>query len=131
MFFFYLFRISFFISDFEYIFFSLALEVSDNGLTPIVGAMKDKFLKYWERVPPVTIIANCLHPTYKKYYTVKMLRFYNNNLGLACGDEDPSVTKILEDMFNIYYNRRGDSSQQQSASASTSTRQGGRGRYNI
>ena len=83
------------------------MEESDASVTPIVQAMKDKFLKYWERVPPVTIIANCLHPTYKKFYAVKMLRIYNNNLGISSGDEDPHVTKMVEDMFNVYYARRG------------------------
>ena len=83
------------------------MEESDSTLAPIVQAMKDKFLKYWEHIPPVTIIANCLHPTYKKFYAVKMLRIYNNNLGISDGQEEAFVTKTIEDMFNLYYTRRG------------------------
>ena len=68
--------------------------------------MTDKFLKYWEHVPPITIIANCLHPTYKKFYAVRMLQKYNSNLGITSGDEDAIVSKAVEDMFNVYFARR-------------------------
>ena len=48
----------------------------DCSLTPIVEAMKEKFLKYWEDVPLLAIIANCLNPAYKKYYMIKVVERY-------------------------------------------------------
>jgi Domain of unknown function (DUF4413) len=42
------------------------IESLDSSLSPVVEAMKEKFLKYWEEVPVMIIIANCLHPSLKK-----------------------------------------------------------------
>ena len=46
----------------------------DSSLNPVIEAMTTKFLKYWEEVPAVMIIANCLHPEFKKKYTVRLLQ---------------------------------------------------------
>ena len=64
--------------------------------------MKDKFLKYWEEVPPVTIAANCLHPTYKKLYTVRMLRRYYRNLDITNTNIDQTVSQSIEGLFHAY-----------------------------
>jgi Domain of unknown function (DUF4413) len=42
------------------------IESLNSSLSPIVEAMKEKILKYWGEVPAVTIIANYLHPSFKK-----------------------------------------------------------------
>jgi hypothetical protein len=76
------------------------------SLVPILQAMKDKFLKYWEEVPAVTIIANYLHLSFKKKYTILMLQTYKNNLHLPYTEEEARVSSLLEDMFNIYNSRR-------------------------
>ncbi|KAJ4757075.1 Zinc finger BED domain-containing protein DAYSLEEPER [Rhynchospora pubera] len=68
--------------------------------------MTTKFLKYWEEVPLVTIIANCLNPNLNKMYTVKMLQRYKSNLGLSSHNEEARVNFALETMFNIYNTRR-------------------------
>ena len=78
------------------------IESLDSSLSPIVEAMKEKFLKYWEEVPAVTIIANCLHPSFKKKYTVRLLQRYKQNLHLRTNEEDNRVNSLLEEMFNIY-----------------------------
>jgi Domain of unknown function (DUF4413) len=52
------------------------IESLDSSLSPIVEAMKENFFKYWEEVPTVTIIANYLHPSFKKKYTVSLLQRY-------------------------------------------------------
>jgi hypothetical protein len=52
------------------------IESLDSSLSPIVEAMKENFLKYWEEVPAVTIIANYFHPSFKKKYTVRFLQRY-------------------------------------------------------
>ena len=78
----------------------------DSPLHPIVAAMKVKFLKYWEKVPLLTVLVDCLHPAYKKKFTVKILVAYKKNLKLNWRDEDPRVQKALDDMFAIYYERR-------------------------
>ena len=82
------------------------IETCDSPLEPIVAAMKEKFLKYWEEVPLVTIIANCLHPSFKKKFTVKMLQRYKHNLHLDHTMEEPRVNAALEEMFNLYNSRR-------------------------
>jgi Domain of unknown function (DUF4413) len=41
-------------------------ETHDKSLTPIVDAMKQKFLKYWEDISLLAIIASCLNPAYKE-----------------------------------------------------------------
>jgi Domain of unknown function (DUF4413) len=77
----------------------------NSSLVPILQAMKDKFLKYWEEVPVVIIIASCLHPSFKKKYTVLILQRYKNNLHLPYIEEEARVSSLLEDMFNIYNSR--------------------------
>jgi Domain of unknown function (DUF4413) len=76
------------------------------SLFTILQAMKDKFLKYWEEIPAVTIIASYLHPSFKMKYTVLMLQRYKNNLRLPYIDEEARVSSLLKDMFNIYNSRR-------------------------
>jgi hypothetical protein len=77
------------------------------SLVPILQAMKDKkILKYWEKVPAVTIIVSYLHPSFKKKYTILMLQIYKNNLRLPYTEEEARVSSLLEDMFNIYNSRR-------------------------
>jgi hypothetical protein len=63
----------FFYLIFFYIFFSQKvyremkdIESLDSSLSPIVETTKEKFLKCWEELPAVTIIVNCLHPSFKK-----------------------------------------------------------------
>lgn len=97
--------------------FLLDIEQTDPSLAPIVEAMKDKFLKYWETVPPVTIVANCLHPTYKKVYTTKILRRYYINLGITGVNVDETVSQAIEGLFNAYNAQRNVP---QAASTSTS-----------
>jgi Domain of unknown function (DUF4413) len=58
-------------------------ETRDKSLTPIVDAMEQKFLKYWEDIPLLAIIASCLNPAYKKYYTIRMVQVYKDNLHLS------------------------------------------------
>ena len=57
-------------------------ETQDESLTPIVDGMKTKFLKYWEDIPLLAIIASCLNPAYKKFYTIKMVEAYKENMHL-------------------------------------------------
>jgi hypothetical protein len=45
------------------------IESLDSFLSPIVEIMKEKIFKYWEEVPVVTIISNCLHSSFKKKNT--------------------------------------------------------------
>ena len=68
--------------------------------------MKEKFLKYWEEVPKVTIVANVLHPTYKLHYTVKMVKKYKTYLDLPRGTEEPEIRALIEEMFTQYTNQR-------------------------
>jgi hypothetical protein len=74
----------------------------DLFLFPIIQVMKEKFLKYWEEIPTVTIITSYLHPSFKKKYTVLMLQRYKNNLHLPYTEEKARMSSILEDIFNIY-----------------------------
>jgi hypothetical protein len=85
------------------------IEELGENLAPIVNAMKEKFLKYWEEVPAVTIIANCLHPTFKKKYTKRLLHKYRSNLNLPTYDVDTDVDTLFDEMFNIYNTRRMES----------------------
>ena len=55
-------------------------------LGPIVETMREKFLKYWKEVPPVTILANCVHPAYKKKWAIIFLRKYYEFLGLPANN---------------------------------------------
>jgi hypothetical protein len=52
------------------------IESFDYALSPIVEAMKEKFLKYWEEVPAVTIITNYFYPSFKKKITIRLLQRY-------------------------------------------------------
>ena len=83
----------------------VGIEETNPSLVPIVNAMKEKFLKYWEHVPLITIIANVLHPTYKLHYTVKMLRKYKQYLGLDVGDEEPTIRQVLQQLVSAYTTR--------------------------
>ncbi|KAJ1696123.1 hypothetical protein LUZ63_004635 [Rhynchospora breviuscula] len=91
------------------------LEYRDETIAPIVDAMRTKFLKYWEEVPLVTIVANCLNPSLNKTWTVKMLQKYKRYLGLPSHNEEARVNFALETMFNIY-NARRNSAQPPSSS---------------
>jgi Domain of unknown function (DUF4413) len=83
-------------------------ETRDKSLTPIVDAMKQKFLKYWEDIPLLAIIANCLNPTYKKYYTIRMIQAYKDNLHLSNTGVEAYVNLKFDEMFNIYNSRMVD-----------------------
>jgi hypothetical protein len=37
-----------------------------ESLDSSLFSMKENFLKYWEEVPIVIIITNCIHPSFKK-----------------------------------------------------------------
>jgi hypothetical protein len=53
------------------------IESLESSLSPIVEAMKEKFLKFWEEVHVVIIIVNCLHPSFKgtnKIYIYTLMR---------------------------------------------------------
>jgi Domain of unknown function (DUF4413) len=78
------------------------IESLESSLSPIIEAMKEKILKYWEEVPAVKIIVNCLHPSFKKKYTVTLFQRYKQNLYLRTNEEDNCVNSLLEEMFNIY-----------------------------
>jgi Domain of unknown function (DUF4413) len=82
------------------------IESLNSSLSLIVEAMKENFLKYWEEVPAMIIIANYLHPSFKKKYTVSLLQRYKQNLHLRTKEEDNRVNSLLEEMFNIYNSQR-------------------------
>jgi S-adenosylhomocysteine hydrolase len=63
----------------------------DLSLVPIVQAMKEKFFKYWKELLAVTIIASCLHLSFKKKYIVLMLQRYKNNLRLPYIEEKARI----------------------------------------
>jgi Domain of unknown function (DUF4413) len=74
----------------------------DSPPSPIIEAMRNKFLKYWDEVPLVTILANYLHPSFKKNYTIRLLELYKKNLNLSHTGEKQRVTSKLEEIFNLY-----------------------------
>jgi len=78
------------------------LETADSTLAPIVDAMKEKFLKYWEDVPLLAIIASCLNPAYKKGYTIMILERYKSNLGLDPQFVKTQVETAFNEMFILY-----------------------------
>jgi Domain of unknown function (DUF4413) len=80
-------------------------ETRDKSLTPIVDAMKQKFLKYWEDIPLLAIIVSCLNPAYKKYYTIRMIQAYKDNLHLSNTGVEAYVNSKFDAMFNIYNSR--------------------------
>jgi Domain of unknown function (DUF4413) len=90
--------------DFENIdFHRIAEDVhGDSPLSPIIEAMREKFLKYWDEVPLIIIFANCLHPSFKIKYTIRLLERYKKNLNLPHIREGQRVTSALEKMFNLY-----------------------------
>ena len=90
----------------KYVYFYVGVEVTDPFLAPIVEAMRENFLKYWEEIPKVTIVANILHPTYKLHYTVRMVKKYKTYLGLPRGTEEPELRALIEEMFTQYNTRR-------------------------
>lgn len=86
-------------------------------LTPIVDAMKEKFLKYWDDVPLLAIIASCLNPAYKKFYTIKIVTAYKDNLHLDNTGVEAFVTSKFDEMFSIYHSRMGDNQNPSSSRA--------------
>jgi hypothetical protein len=80
-------------------------ENRDNSLAPIVDAMKEKFLKYWEDVPLVAIIASVLNPSYKKHFTKRMLFAYKTNLRLDNTGVEAEVDRGIGEMFALYNSR--------------------------
>jgi hypothetical protein len=74
----------------------------DSHLSPIIEVMRDKFLKYWDEIPLVTILANYFHHSFKKKYTIKLLEQYKKNLNLPHTGEEQRVTSALEEIFNLY-----------------------------
>jgi hypothetical protein len=74
----------------------------DSPLSPIIEATTEKFLKYSDEVPLITIIVNCLHHSFKKKYTIRLLEQYKKNLNLPHIREEQCVTSALEEMFNLY-----------------------------
>jgi Domain of unknown function (DUF4413) len=76
---------------------------SDSPLSPIIEVMREKFLKYWNEVPLVTILVNCLHPSFKKKYTIRLLERYKKNLNLLHIGDEQRVTSTMKKMFNLYY----------------------------
>ena len=91
-------------------------ETLDKSLTPIVDAMKLKFLKYWEDVPLLAIIASCLNPAYKKHFTIRILETYKENLHLDKTGVDTYVNSKFDEMFNLYNSRMSDNQNQPSSS---------------
>jgi Domain of unknown function (DUF4413) len=74
----------------------------DSPLSPIIEAMREKFLKYWDEVSLITIIVNCLHPSFKKKYTIRLLERYKKIFNLPHIGEEQRVTFALKEMFNLY-----------------------------
>jgi Domain of unknown function (DUF4413) len=74
----------------------------DSPPSPIIKAMREKFLKYWDEVSLIIFIVNCLHPSFKKKYTIRLLERYKKNLNLPHIGEEQRVTSALEEMFNLY-----------------------------
>jgi Domain of unknown function (DUF4413) len=74
----------------------------DSPLSSIIKVMREKFLKYWDEVPLITIIVNYLHSSFKKKYTIRLLERYKKNLNLSHIGEEQRVTSTLEEMFNLY-----------------------------
>jgi hypothetical protein len=73
-----------------------------RALSPIIKVMRDKFLKYWDEIPLITIIVNCLHSSFKKKYTIRLFERYKKKLNLPHIGEEQRVTSALEEMFNLY-----------------------------
>ena len=77
-------------------------ETANSTLAPIVVSMKEKFLKYWEDIPLLAIIASCLHPSYKKGFTIMILERYRRNLHLDPKDVKTQVESAFDEMFRLY-----------------------------
>jgi Domain of unknown function (DUF4413) len=75
---------------------------SNSPLSRIIEAMREKFLKYYDEVPLVIILTNCLHPSFKKKYTITLLERYKKNLNVPHIGEEQPVTSAVEEMFNLY-----------------------------
>jgi Domain of unknown function (DUF4413) len=89
----------------------------DSPLSPIIEAMREKFLKYWDEIPLIIIIVNCLHPSFKKKYTIRLLERYKKNLNLLHIGEEQCVTFALEEMFNLYNTQLHTNQTNQSSSS--------------
>ena len=92
-------------------------ETHDKSLTPIVDAMKQKFLKYWDDVTLLAIIASCLNPVYKKYYMIRMVEAYKENLHLDRIGVEAYVDSKFAEMFNLYNSRMGNNQNPSSSRA--------------
>jgi Domain of unknown function (DUF4413) len=66
----------------------------DSLLSSIIEVMREKFLKYWDKIPPVIILVNCLHPSFKKKYTIRLLERYKKNLNLPHIGEEQRVNQM-------------------------------------
>jgi Domain of unknown function (DUF4413) len=80
-------------------------ETQDKSLTQIVDVMKQKILKYWEDIPLLPIIASRINLAYKKYYTIRMVQAYKDNLHLSNTGVEAYVNSKFDEMFNIYNSR--------------------------
>jgi hypothetical protein len=56
------------------------VETHDKSLTPIIDAMKQKILKYWEDIPLLAIIASWLNSAYKNPKFDEMFNIYNSRM---------------------------------------------------
>jgi Domain of unknown function (DUF4413) len=74
----------------------------DSPLSRIIEDMREKFLKYCDEVHLITILANCLHPSFKNKYIIRLLEQYKKNLNLPYIGEEQRVISALEEMFNLY-----------------------------
>jgi hypothetical protein len=90
--------------DFENIYLHrIAEDVhGDSPLSPIIEAMREKFLKYWDKVPLITIIANCLQHSFKKKYTIKLFERYKKNLNFTTYRGGTTCDIHIGKMFNLY-----------------------------
>jgi Domain of unknown function (DUF4413) len=89
----------------------------DSPLSPIIEVVREKFLKYWDEIPLITIIANFLHPSFKKKYNIRLLERYKKNLNLSHIREEQRVTSALEEMFNLYNTQLHANQMNQSSSS--------------
>jgi hypothetical protein len=74
----------------------------DSPLSSIIEPIREKFLKYWDEIPLVIILANYLHHSFKKKYTIKLLERYKQNLNLSHIGEEQRVISALKEMLNLY-----------------------------
>jgi hypothetical protein len=68
----------------------------DSPLSPIIESMTEKFLKYWDEISLVTILANYLHHSFKKKYIIRLVERYKKNLNLSYTGKEQRVTSALK-----------------------------------